>query len=76
MAQDVQPTAETAKTGIGARPACFNSTLQEVLFVTMATLAMATNSFLTGVTMIITASIGKDLGMTQSQITWISAAPA
>ncbi|KAH7160761.1 major facilitator superfamily domain-containing protein [Dactylonectria macrodidyma] len=40
----------------------------------MATVAMATNTFLTGATVIVTAAIGKDLGMSQSQISWISAA--
>ncbi|KAK7418350.1 hypothetical protein QQX98_003970 [Neonectria punicea] len=59
---------------IGERPACFKSTFQEVMFVFMATVAMATNTFLTGATVIVTAAIGKDLGMSQSQISWISAA--
>ncbi|KAH7017474.1 major facilitator superfamily domain-containing protein [Ilyonectria destructans] len=40
----------------------------------MATVAMATSAFLTGATVIVTASIGKDLDMSQSQISWISAA--
>lgn len=59
---------------IGERPACFKNTFQEVMFVFMATVAMATNTFLTGATVIVTAAIGKDLGMSQSQISWISAA--
>ncbi|CAM1511470.1 Fc.00g089830.m01.CDS01 [Cosmosporella sp. VM-42] len=58
----------------GERPACFKNTFQEVSFVFMATIAMATNTFLTGSTVIVTASIGRDLGMSQSQISWISAA--
>ncbi|KAH6895531.1 major facilitator superfamily domain-containing protein [Thelonectria olida] len=40
----------------------------------MATVAMATNTFLTGTTVIVTAAIGKDLNMSQSQISWIAAA--
>lgn len=63
-----------AKSSIGARPSCFNNTFQEVSFVFMATVAMASNTFLSGATVIVTASIGRDLGMSQSEITWISAA--
>ncbi|KAL7813046.1 MFS general substrate transporter [Trichoderma gracile] len=59
---------------IGNRPECFQSTFQEIFFVLMATLAMATNSLVTGATIIVTASIGRELHMTQAQITWISAA--
>ncbi|KAH7328302.1 major facilitator superfamily domain-containing protein [Stachybotrys elegans] len=60
--------------GIGDRPECFKNTLQEVLFVFMATIAMATNTFLTGSTVVITAAVGADLDMSQSQISWIAAA--
>ncbi|QYT00307.1 MFS domain-containing protein [Trichoderma simmonsii] len=59
---------------IGKRPECFQSTFQEICFIFMATLAMATNSLVTGAMIIVTASIGRDLHMTQAQITWISAA--
>lgn len=59
---------------IGKRPECFKSTFQEICFIFMATLAMATNSLVTGAMIIVTASIGRDLDMTQAQITWISAA--
>jgi hypothetical protein len=59
--------------GFGERPACFSSTFQEVSFVFQATVATATSSFLTGVGMIITANIGRDLGMTQGEISWITA---
>lgn len=61
------------KTSFGARPACFRNTFQEVSFVFQATVATATTSFLTGVGMIVTASIGRDLGMTQGEISWITA---
>lgn len=60
---------------VGKRPACFRSTVQEVSFVTQATIAMAASTFLVGASSIVTASIGADLSMTQSQIVWISAAP-
>lgn len=65
---------KTKVSTIGERPACFKNTFQEVSFVFMATVAMATSTFLTGATVIVTASIGKDLNMSQSQISWISAA--
>ncbi|KAI5463380.1 major facilitator superfamily domain-containing protein [Mariannaea sp. PMI_226] len=59
----------------GQRPECFRTTVQEVLFVFMATIGLATSTFLTGTTIIVTAAIGKDLGMSQGQITWTAAAP-
>ncbi|PSS02279.1 major facilitator superfamily-domain-containing protein [Coniella lustricola] len=60
---------------VGARPACFRNTLQEVSFVAQATIAMSASAFLVGASSIVTASIGADLHMTQSQIVWMSAAP-
>jgi hypothetical protein len=65
--------ADGVKNNFGDRPDCFKSTLQEVSFVFQATMATATSSFLTGVCLIVTASIGHDLGMTQGQISWITA---
>jgi len=78
-APDLEPVEADAETGpggqsrLGKRPAVFRSTLQEVLFVFQATAAVMTTSFLAGTTMIITASIGRDLAMTQAEITWIGA---
>ncbi len=63
-------------TAFGARPACFKTTFQEVAFVSQATVATATSSFFQGASAIITASIGRDLGMSQGQITWITASTA
>ena len=75
------PDVAASKTGLpsagnGPRPAYFKNTFQEVAFVSQATIATATNSFFAGAVSIVTASIGRDLGMTQGQITWISAASA
>lgn len=61
------------KNDFGDRPDCFKSTFQEISFVFQATMATATSSFLTGVCLIVTASIGRDLGMNQGQISWITA---
>ncbi|KAI1461288.1 MFS general substrate transporter [Annulohypoxylon moriforme] len=61
------------KTSFGDRPECFKNTFQEVSFVFQATVATATTSFLTGVALIITVPVSRDLGMTQGEIAWISA---
>jgi hypothetical protein len=71
---DVDPSPKALRSSFGERPECFKNTFQEVGFVLMATMATATASFLTGATVIVTASIGHDLGMTQSEISWIGAA--
>lgn len=64
---------ESIRQRIGGRPECFKNTLQEVSFVAQATVAMASNPFLTGATSTVTATIGRELGMTQGQISWIAA---
>lgn len=56
------------------RPACFNSTITEVLFVLTATMAIAMNSFSAGAVVVISSFVGRDLGMTTAEITWISSA--
>ncbi|KAK3687372.1 major facilitator superfamily-domain-containing protein [Podospora appendiculata] len=64
------------KPPFGERPVCFKDTFREVAFVFQATNAIATSSFLQGASAIITVSIGRDLGMTQGEITWITASMA
>ncbi|KAI1377684.1 MFS general substrate transporter [Hypoxylon crocopeplum] len=64
---------ERTKTQFGDRPECFKNTFQEISFVFQATVATATTSFLTGVALIITVPVSRDLGMTQGEIAWISA---
>jgi len=56
------------------RPACFNSTLQEVLFVLTATMAIAMGVLVAGSVTVTSSFIGRDLNMTTAQITWISSA--
>lgn len=58
----------------GGRPACFKSTVQEVLFVLTATMAIAMPAFLTGAVTVISSFIGEDLDMTTAEITWITSA--
>ena len=56
------------------RPACFRSTIQEVLFVLTATMAIAMGSLLTGSITVVSSFIGRDLDMSTAEITWISSA--
>src|SRR2546430_9140035 len=57
-----------------ARPLCFSSTFQEILFVTTCTMAIGISSFTIGSVSVITAAIGQSLDMTNAEITWINAA--
>ena len=60
----------------GERPQCFKNTLQEAAFVFQATNATAASSFFQGASAIVTVSIGRDLAMTQGEISWITASTA
>ncbi|KAF2491371.1 major facilitator superfamily transporter [Lophium mytilinum] len=64
------------KASSGERPECFRSTIQEMLFVLSCTMAIGMNSFTIGAITVITSFIGKDLKMTNAEITWISASSA
>jgi hypothetical protein len=57
-----------------ARPACFQSTLQECLFVLSVTMAVAMTSFLTGSITVMSSFAGRDLNMSNAEITWMNAA--
>ena len=59
-----------------ARPAVFRSTAQEILFIATATMSVAMPSFLQGSTIVISSSIKRDLNMTTSQLTWMTASSA
>ncbi|GAB7353401.1 hypothetical protein MBLNU459_g3875t1 [Dothideomycetes sp. NU459] len=59
-----------------ARPACFGTTIQEILFVLTATMTIAMGSFGGGSLTVITSFVGRDLGMTTAEITWINSASA
>jgi hypothetical protein len=71
----LQNGAEEVQTA-GERPECFNSTIQECLFVLTATMSIGMSSFLYGICTVITAPIGRDLKMTSAEITWINASSA
>lgn len=66
--QDERPTDPNA------RPACFRSTTQEVLFALTATMAIMMSSYVSGSVTVITSFVGRDLNMTNAEIAWISAA--
>jgi len=57
-----------------SRPSCFRNMIEEIVFIFTVMMATASTTFIQGVIVINTALIGKDLRMTESQITWISAA--
>ncbi|KAF9885063.1 hypothetical protein FE257_000794 [Aspergillus nanangensis] len=58
----------------GARPECFSSTLTECLFVLTVTYAFAQATIFSGMTTVMTDTIGRDLSMGE-ELTWITAAP-
>jgi hypothetical protein len=55
-----------------ARPECFKSTLEECLFVLSVTMAVAMTTFLNGSITVMSSFAGRDLGMTNAEITWMS----
>ena len=57
-----------------SRPKNFRNAFEEWIFVFTVMLSTAATTFLQGVTIINTATIGKDLKMIPAQVTWISAA--
>ncbi|KAF5858457.1 hypothetical protein ETB97_004396 [Aspergillus alliaceus] len=56
-----------------ARPEVFSSTVQEILFVSVATMAIAMSSLLTGAITVLTSQVQRDLNMTTAELTWLTA---
>ncbi|PWY84741.1 MFS general substrate transporter [Aspergillus heteromorphus CBS 117.55] len=56
-----------------ARPAVFSSTAQEIVFVVVATMAIAMSSLLSGAIIVLTAEVQRDLAMTTAELTWLPA---
>ena len=71
LSTSLEPTSPALERG--GRPACFNSTLQEVLFVLTATMAIGISSMTVGTVTVISSFIARDLNMTTAEITWVSA---
>ncbi|KAF9876104.1 aminotriazole resistance [Colletotrichum karsti] len=59
-----------------ARPKCFGSTSQEILFIITATMGVAMPNVLQGCTIVISSFVQAGLGMTTSEITWMTASSA
>jgi hypothetical protein len=59
-----------------ARPAAFRSTAQEILFIITATMSVSMPSFLQGTTLVISATIQRELQMNTAQLTWMTASSA
>ncbi|KAL0262744.1 hypothetical protein SLS55_001716 [Diplodia seriata] len=55
-----------------ARPDVFSSTVQEILFVSVATMAIAMSSLLNGAITVLTSQVQTDLGMTTAELTWLA----
>ncbi|KAJ6051281.1 hypothetical protein N7499_010645 [Penicillium canescens] len=71
--REKDPEVTLTENDFSKRPKCFNSTLQECLFVLTATMAIGQQSFFQGCIVGVTASIGTDLNMNSAEITWINA---
>ncbi|GAQ46325.1 hypothetical protein AtubIFM57143_000866 [Aspergillus tubingensis] len=75
-AQEKDPSSTTALHELPpndeARPAVFSSTVQEILFVAVATMAIAMSSLLTGSVTVLTSQVQRDLGMTTAELTWLA----
>lgn len=57
--------------GADARPECFQSTVQEILFVASATMAIGMTAILSGSITVTSSFIGRSLNMTTAEITWL-----
>lgn len=55
-----------------ARPDVFSSTVQEILFVSVATMAIAMSSLLNGAITVLTSQVQNDLNMTTAELTWLA----
>ena len=74
MDDKVASTTVPAPRNNEARPAAFSSTIQEILFVAVATMAIAMSSLLTGAITVLTSQVQRDLNMTTAELTWLTSA--
>ncbi|KAJ1715440.1 hypothetical protein AFCA_012613 [Aspergillus flavus] len=72
MDDKVAPTTVQAPRDNEARPEAFSSTIQEILFVAVATMAIAMSSLLTGSITVLTSQVQRDLNMTTAELTWLT----
>ncbi|KAF4536093.1 Aminotriazole resistance protein [Lasiodiplodia theobromae] len=55
-----------------ARPDVFSSTVQEILFVSVATMAISMSSLLNGAITVLTSQVQDELNMTTAELTWLA----
>jgi MFS family permease len=68
------PKSITDPKEYGGRPACFSSIFQEIFVVLTATMAVGISSMTGGIVTVNSSFIGRDLAMSNAEITWLSAA--
>jgi hypothetical protein len=64
--EDAQPVRNA-----NSRPACFQSTVQEILFIAAATMAIGMSSMLAGSITVTSSFVGESLNMSTAEITWL-----
>ncbi|KAL1390200.1 aminotriazole resistance protein [Phyllosticta capitalensis] len=67
-----QPDAATGDDS--ARPAIFSSTLEEMLFILVATFGNSMSTLAAGTVVVLTAIVKEDLNMTTAEVSWINGA--
>jgi hypothetical protein len=72
--EEANMTRELVPRGPNDRPSCFRNLFEEWIFVFAIMMATSATTFLQGVIVINTATIGDDLKMTAAQMTWTAAA--
>ena len=73
-ARDNEATSQLSKDP-NARPECFHSTAQEVLFVISVTMAVAMSAFLSGSVTVSVTFAAKELNMSNAEVTWMVSLP-
>lgn len=69
----IHTTTSTASDIYGSRPACFNNTVSECLFVLTTTFAVGQTAILNGMLMVMSARVQEGLNMNMSEVTWLVA---
>jgi hypothetical protein len=74
--QEINSASKKSVPRPNLRPAVFQTTSHEVLFVFIATMGVAMPSLLQGCTIVISSSVRRDLNMSTTETTWITASSA
>jgi MFS family permease len=70
----VEASRPASAQGPVGRPECFSSLFQEILVVIIATMAVGISSMTAGIVTVNSSFIGRDLAMSNPEITWLSGA--